>query len=93
MGVRIALGAVSGDIHRIVIGRSLALVGVGMAAGMVGALAMSRLISGLLYEVSPADPVTLVLPAVVLVLVATGASAVPARRATRLDPVAVLNSE
>jgi putative ABC transport system permease protein len=93
MGVRIALGAVSRDIHRIVIGRSLVLVGVGIGAGIAGALAMSRVVSGLLYEVNPVDPLTLVLTAIALVLVAAAASAIPARRATRLDPVAVLNSE
>ncbi len=93
MGVRIALGAVSGDIHRMVIGRSLVLVGMGIGAGLVGAFGVSRLVTGLLYEVSPADPVTLAVTALALVLVAMAASAIPARRATRLDPVAVLNSE
>jgi ABC-type antimicrobial peptide transport system permease subunit len=71
----------------------LVLVGVGIGAGIAGALAMSRVVSGLLYEVNPVDPLTLVLTAIALVLVAAAASAIPARRATRLDPVAVLNSE
>ena len=93
MGVRVALGAHGNDISRLVVGRSLALTGGGVLLGLLGAVAMTRLMSGLLFGVSPTDPVTFLGMALVLTGVAAAASAVPAWRAARVDPVRVLKAE
>jgi ABC-type antimicrobial peptide transport system permease subunit len=90
LGVRMALGAAAADTLRLVLGRSLRLVAAGTACGLVASLAVTRLMSGLLYDVSPLDPVVFV--AVSLLLAGAGlvASLVPARRATRVDPIEAL---
>ena len=93
MGVRIALGAGGSEIRKIVIGKSLWLVGVGLLLGVVGAAAIGRVVRGLLYDVSPTDPASFVGAGLALILTALVASAIPARRATRADPIAVLRSE
>jgi len=92
-GVRIALGARSADIVRLVLGRGLALTVVGAALGLAGALAAGRALTGLLYGVTATDPVTLVAVPVVLGGVAIAACLVPARRATGTDPMTVLREE
>jgi putative ABC transport system permease protein len=93
IGLRMALGASSTDVSRLVLreGVKLALVGVGL--GVAGALLSSRLLESLLYEVEPDDPATLVVIAAVLVGVAVAASYLPARRASRIDPFVALRSE
>ena len=90
LGVRMALGAAAADTLRLVLGRSLRLVAAGTACGLVASLAVTRVMSGLLYDVSPLDPVVFV--AVSLLLAGAGlvASLVPARRATRVDPIEAL---
>jgi putative ABC transport system permease protein len=93
MGVRIALGAAGRDIRRLIIGRSLILVGVGLTIGAAGALALSRVVDGLLFEVSLADPAIFLTTALVLSAVAVVASGIPAVRASRIDPIRVLKSE
>jgi putative ABC transport system permease protein len=93
MGVRVALGAHGNDISRLVVGRSLALTAGGVALGLLGAVGVTRLMSGLLFGVSPTDPVTFLGMALVLAAVAAAASAVPAWRAARVDPVRVLRAE
>ncbi len=93
IGIRIALGAVPGEILRLVLVQAAWLVGVGIAAGVAGALPVTGLLSGLLFGIRPTDPVTFAGTAVVLGLVATVASLVPARRAARVDPVEALRSE
>jgi putative ABC transport system permease protein len=93
IGVRIALGARRTDVVRMVLARGLRLVGIGSALGLVGALALSQLLSGLLYGVSARDPATFAGVALVLALVALAASGVPALRASRLDPVVALREE
>lgn len=93
MGVRIALGAAGGQIRRLIIGRSMILVGVGVGVGVVGALLLTRLMAGLLFGVSATDPITFTATAVVLTLVAAVASAIPAQRAIRVSPIAVLRDE
>jgi ABC-type antimicrobial peptide transport system permease subunit len=93
MGIRVALGARPQAIRRLVVGGSIALVGGGAVLGVIGALAATRLLSGLLYGVGTTDPATFI--AVVVALLAAGyvAAAIPAWRAARVDPVEVLNRE
>jgi len=86
-GIRMALGAVRGDILRLVMMRGLALTLGGIAAGIVAALAVTRLASGMLYEVSARDVVSFAVAPMVLLAVAVVASAVAARRATKVDPI------
>jgi putative ABC transport system permease protein len=93
IGIRVALGARPHDVLRMVLGHSAALVGAGVAAGLLGSLALSRTLRGLLFDLSATDPATLTAMAVVLAAVALLASYLPARRATRVDPVIALRSE
>ena len=92
-GIRIALGADTRTVLGGVLGQALALVGVGLAVGVAGALAMTRVLAGLLYDVSATDPVVFVSIAVLLTAVAVVASLVPARRATRVNPIVALQYE
>jgi predicted permease len=91
-GVRIALGATARDMLALVIGRGLLLAAAGVAAGLVCALAATRLMSGFLYGVSPLDPATFVGVPALLGLVALIACYAPARRATKIDPIVALRS-
>jgi predicted permease len=93
IGVRLALGAQQRDVLRMVVVRGLALAGVGVALGLVAALVLTRVMQGVLYGVTSTDPLTFASVAVVLLLVATVASLVPALRATRVDPLVALRSE
>jgi len=90
MGVRLALGAEGSDIGGLVLRQSMALVAVGLAVGVGGGVALTRLMGDLLFGVSPTDPWTYAIVALTLVAVATVASAVPASRAARVDPIRVL---
>ena len=92
-GVRIALGAGRGGVLRLVVGRVALLAALGAALGLAGALAATRTLRQLLFEVGPSDPVALAGSAAVLVLVTLAAAWLPARRATRVDPVVALRSE
>jgi predicted permease len=92
-GVRIALGASARDVLRLVLGRGLLLAAGGVAAGIVLAFAMARLMAGFLYGVSPFDPLIFLGVPSFLALVALLACYLPARRATRVDPVEALRSE
>jgi predicted permease len=93
MGIRIALGASTGRVLRGVVSSSLRNVLLGAVVGSVGALAGGRLLAGMLYEVAPADPVSLLGAAAVLIAVAAAASLIPARRATRIDPVSTMKAD
>jgi len=93
MGVRLALGARPSSLVSLVVGRSLALAGAGLAVGLVASLALSRLLQGLLFGIGPRAPLTLAAVVAVLLL-ATGVAAwAPARRAGRLDPATVLRAD
>ncbi|MBZ5552107.1 MAG: ABC transporter permease [Acidobacteriia bacterium] len=93
MGIRSALGAKPGSLLRLVIVRGVRLAGTGVLLGMLGALALTRLMRGLLYETKATDPWTFTGVAVLLMLVAVAACYSPARRASRVDPVVALRYE
>jgi putative ABC transport system permease protein len=93
IGVRMALGAQKRDVMKLVFREGMLLVGSGIIVGMLGAAALSRLIAGLLYNVRPIDPLTFGAVALLLALVALAACYLPARRATRVDPMIALRYE
>ena len=90
IGVRMALGAAQSDIVRLVLGRGLVLVIAGLGLGLAVALSVSRVMSNLLFNVSPSDPVTFIGVPLLLGAMALAASYVPAWRATRIDPASAL---
>jgi ABC-type antimicrobial peptide transport system permease subunit len=93
IGVRIALGAPQSSVRAMFVGRALALAGVGLAVGLVAAVALTRLMKGLLYGVGPMDPATMATVAAVLSAAAMVAAYLPARRATRIEPVEALRAD
>jgi putative ABC transport system permease protein len=90
LGVRIALGAGSADTLRLVLRRSMGLVAGGTVFGLVASFAITRVMAGLLYEVSPLDPIVFVGVSSLLAFAGLMASLIPARRATRVDPIVAL---
>jgi putative ABC transport system permease protein len=93
IGIRMALGADGGRITAMVLREGLASVGVGLAIGIAGALALSRLVSGLLFNVGPTDPLCFAGSALVLVAAAVAGCLLPARRATAVSPLTALRTE
>jgi len=93
IGIRMALGANTLEVLGIVLRHALVLCGAGLAAGLMGAFALTRVMQGLLFGVSSSDPVTFIAISGVLVVVAIGASLVPASRAARVDPMVALRYE
>ena len=93
IGVRVALGADQRDVVRLIVRHGAALAGAGLVIGLAGALAATRLLATLLYQVSPTDPPTFLLGATVLGASALAAAALPAARAARLDPAVALRAE
>ena len=93
IGLRMALGAQRRDVLGMLIRHAMTLAGAGVALGVVGALALTRLMASLLYGVTATDPLTFAMVSLLLAAVVFGASYIPARRATRLDPMAALRYE
>jgi putative ABC transport system permease protein len=93
IGVRMALGAQSHDVLRLILRQGLVLTLGGLVAGLGGAILLTRFLTGLLFEVKPTDPLTYGVVASLLALVATVACLIPARRATKVDPLVALRYE
>jgi len=93
LGVRAALGASPERLRRAVLAQAMIVTGTGALAGLVVALAASRLLAKLLFEVSPADPISMIGSALLLLAVALVAAYIPARHATRVDPVQALRAD
>jgi ABC-type antimicrobial peptide transport system permease subunit len=93
IGVRMALGARAADVLRLFIRQGMALVVIGVAMGLAGAFALTRLVSSFLFDVSPTDPATFAGVALLLALIALFACWLPARRAAKVDPIRALHHE
>ena len=93
IGIRMALGARSGSIVGMVLRQGLSLTGAGIVAGLVGAVALTRLMASLLFGVSAVDGITFSTVTLLLALVALGASVIPATRAIKIDPTIALRSD
>jgi putative ABC transport system permease protein len=93
IGIRMAIGAERGDIGRLIIGRALTSVTLGLIAGLVVSFALTGLVRGLLYGVEPTDPLTLAAGAGILVVAALAAAYLPARRAATVDPMKALRHD
>ena len=93
LGIRLALGASRGDVLRLILGQGISLIAIGLAAGLLGAFAASRALSSLLYGVGSLDAAALIGALVMLTTVAFVACYLPARRASRVDPIEALRAE
>jgi putative ABC transport system permease protein len=93
MGIRMALGARPSEVRRLVVANGMRQASIGVALGVVGAIWMTRAMTSLLFQVQPGDPLTLTAAALLLLATAAVACYVPARRATRVDPLIVLRAE
>ncbi len=91
--MRISLGAETGHVLRLVVGQGMKLALLGLAVGLLTALAAARVVGSLLFDVSPGDPATFAAVTALLALVALAASALPAIRAARVNPVTALRAE
>jgi putative ABC transport system permease protein len=93
IGIRLALGARVGDVLRTVVFEGMKPTLLGVAIGAGGALALGHVLSNLIYQIKPSDPITFLAVTVLLVLIALLASIIPAYRATRVDPMVALRYE
>lgn len=93
IGIRVALGTRPADVFRSTVGQGMSLVAIGAAIGLAGSLALTRFLRSLLFNVSPTDPLTFAIVLILLAMLSFLACFIPARRATRVDPMAVLRQE
>ena len=93
IGLRMALGATNFGVLRLIVGEGMKVVMIGIGIGIVGALALGRTLSSLVFGVTVRDPLTFILVAMILAGVALAACVVPARRAARVDPMVALRYE
>jgi predicted permease len=93
IGVRMALGARTGDVLRLVVGQGVRLIAIGVILGLAGAFATARVLKSLFYGISPTDPLTFIVIPLLLTLVALLACWIPARRATKVDPLIALRHD
>jgi putative ABC transport system permease protein len=93
LGIRVALGATTAGLMRLILGRGLVLTSAGLVIGLAGALGLTRLMTTILYGVGARDPGTMIAVASILAGVAAAACYVPARRATKVDPIVALRYE
>jgi ABC-type antimicrobial peptide transport system permease subunit len=93
IGIRVALGARPLDIHRLIVGQGLKLLSLGVALGLLGAIALSRLVASLLFGVTPYDLPTFGAVSLLLAVVALAACFFPGRRAAKVDPMIALRAE
>jgi putative ABC transport system permease protein len=93
VGIRMALGAARRDVLRLVLMQGLRLAAIGLAIGLAAAIAVTRLMSAMLFGVSPRDPLTIVSVSLLMIAVALGASLLPAYRATKIDPILAIRHE
>jgi ABC-type antimicrobial peptide transport system permease subunit len=93
MGIRIAIGATSSDMIRLIVGQAVGLAAIGVMIGVAGALALTRVIRALLFDTDPLDGLTFAASAAMLLLIAALSSYLPARRALRTDPTIAMRAE
>jgi putative ABC transport system permease protein len=93
IGIRMALGAQRADVMHLVVGQGLLLLGIGVVVGILGALALTRSLASFLYGIRPTDPATFACVVMILAGVAFVACYIPARRATKVDPMTALRYE
>jgi len=93
MGIRIAIGATSSDMIRLIVGQAVGLAAIGVAIGLAGVLALTRVIRALLFNTDPLDALTFSASAAVLLLIAVLSSYLPARRALRVDPTIAMRTD
>jgi putative ABC transport system permease protein len=93
IGIRMALGARAADVRALVVGQAVALGAIGVAAGVAAAIGLTRVLASLLFGVSASDPLTFAGVCMVLLIVVGAAAYLPARRATRVDPLVALRAD